>query len=67
MMFKKGVYKLPLDEIEKYYKSLSKDVFGQNMAAGITNLISKQSYYDTQHWEKTLRYLFLQLIIKKEE
>lgn len=46
---------MSLEECEQYYKAFSREIFDRNMAAGLSNLIKTYSYYDTQHWESTLR------------
>lgn len=50
-----AIYKLSLEEIERQYKIFVKEIFQQNRAAGIGNLVMSYSYYDTKVWEKMLK------------
>jgi calcium-independent phospholipase A2-gamma len=50
-----GILKMPLDEVEKLYSTLTQEVFKRKMTAGIGNLLKSYSYYDTQVWESTLQ------------
>lgn len=49
------MYKLSLDECERQYKIFTSEIFKQNLASGVSNLLTSQSYYDTKLWEKMLR------------
>lgn len=44
-----------IDEAAKYYKDLSTKIFTQNALLGTSNLVLKQSYYDTAMWESMLK------------
>ncbi|RNA26982.1 calcium-independent phospholipase A2-gamma-like [Brachionus plicatilis] len=50
-----GIYKLPLDEIERQYKHFIKEIFSTNRATGIGNLMMTYAYYDTKVWENMLK------------
>lgn len=50
-----GIYKLPLDEIERQYKYFIKEIFSTNRATGIGNLVMTYAYYDTKVWENMLK------------
>lgn len=50
-----GIYRKPLDEIERIYKEFSKVIFQRNKAAGFGNLLMSYSYYDTACWEAKLK------------
>lgn len=50
-----SVYKITLEECERQYKSFTAEMFSRSLAAGVSNLIMSQSYYDTKIWETMLR------------
>jgi calcium-independent phospholipase A2-gamma len=50
-----GVYKIPLDDCEKYYKAFLQKIFERNLASGLGNLLMSQAYYDTKCWETMLK------------
>jgi calcium-independent phospholipase A2-gamma len=50
-----GIYKMPLNEIERQYKIFVKEIFQRNRAAGISSLIGSYGYYDTAVWESMLK------------
>jgi calcium-independent phospholipase A2-gamma len=50
-----GIYKFSLDECESFYRLFAKEMFSQNTAVGLSNLLMQKSFYDTKCWENILK------------
>ncbi|XP_039520129.1 calcium-independent phospholipase A2-gamma isoform X2 [Pimephales promelas] len=53
--FMLGVLQLPLEECEELYRTLSSDVFKQNVIVGTVKMSWSHAFYDSQIWEKVLK------------
>jgi len=51
-----AIYRVPIAEIEEIYKEFSVQMFEQNRLVGAGKLITSHAYYDTELWERILRY-----------
>lgn len=53
--FMLGVLHMPLKECEDLYRTLSSDVFKQNVIVGTVKMSWSHAFYDSQIWEKVLK------------
>lgn len=53
--FMLGVLKIPLKECEDLYRTLSSDVFKQNLIVGTVKMSWSHAFYDSQIWEAVLK------------
>jgi calcium-independent phospholipase A2-gamma len=52
------VYRVPAREMEEIYKEFSVQMFERNRLVGAGKLFMSHAYYDTDLWERILRFLF---------
>ncbi|XP_016418152.1 calcium-independent phospholipase A2-gamma isoform X2 [Sinocyclocheilus rhinocerous] len=53
--FMLGVFQIPLKDCEDLYRTLSSDVFKQNLIVGTVKMSWSHAFYDSQIWEKVLK------------
>jgi len=51
-----AVYRVPIVEIEEIYKEFSVQMFERNRLIGTGKLLTSHAYYDSDLWERILRY-----------
>lgn len=54
-----AIYRVPLAEMEEIYKEFSVQMFERNRLIGAGKLFMSHAYYDTEVWERILRYAVL--------
>uniref|UniRef100_A0A8C1Y9Y9 PNPLA domain-containing protein n=1 Tax=Cyprinus carpio TaxID=7962 RepID=A0A8C1Y9Y9_CYPCA len=53
--FMLGILQIPLKDCEDLYRTLSSDVFKQNLIVGTVKMSWSHAFYDSQIWEKVLK------------
>jgi calcium-independent phospholipase A2-gamma len=53
-----SVFRVPAQEMEEIYKEFSVQMFERNRLVGAGKLFMSHAYYDTELWERILRFLF---------
>ncbi|CAH1783362.1 unnamed protein product [Owenia fusiformis] len=51
-----GVYRIPLEECDRVYKMYAYEMFKRSKHQGISSLVQKQAYYDTDQWVNILKH-----------
>jgi len=54
-----AIYRVPVAEMEEIYKEFSVQMFERNRLVGAGKLFTSHAYYDTELWERILRFCFL--------
>ena len=54
-----AIYRVPLAEMEEIYKEFSVQMFERNRLIGAGKLFMSHAYYDSEVWERILRYIVL--------
>ena len=53
-----AIYDCPLDDCEKMYRIMSKEIFDRTPLTGAPTLVMRHAYYDTEFWNELLRRCF---------
>jgi len=58
-----AIFRVPVAEMEEIYKEFSVQMFERNRLVGAGKLFTAHAYYDTDLWERILRYCLLMLSV----
>ena len=53
-----GIYRVPIAEMEEIYKEFSVQMFERNRLVGAGKLFTSHAYYDSELWERILKYCY---------